>query len=92
MLSAMPRALRRESVTLVDIATVPNGVHGDRVLGFQDFEDDAVRVFAEFVEPCEVAFEGKELCGIEIGRKPVKPIQDSTGSDPVAFRSLLRRI
>jgi hypothetical protein len=47
------------SASLVDFPTMPDGVNDDRFLRSEDFENDAVRAFPEFVQTTELAFEGK---------------------------------
>ncbi len=49
----MPRAefLKpvRQSTPFIDFATMPDGMHNDGVLRFEDFKDDTVRTFSDLV-------------------------------------------
>ncbi len=77
--------------SLVDIATVPYGVDEDRVLRSEDFENNAVRAFAEFVQTAELALEGKQLGRVQIRGEPVNSIQDTFGNIPIEPFKLLGR-
>ena len=41
--------LVRRSAPFIDFATMPNGMHNDGVLGFEDFKDDAVRTLSDLL-------------------------------------------
>ena len=80
-----------KSASLVDVATVSDGMDDDSVIGLEDFENDAMRAFPEFVQTAELAFEWEQFCGVQVGREPFKPVDDARGNVEIKLFKLLGR-
>ena len=72
----------------VDFPTVSDGVDDNRVFGLQDFKDDAMRAFAEFVQSFELALQREQFCGIEIRGEPLKSIDNTLGNGSIELFKL----
>ena len=82
------KCFREGLPTLVDVPTMSDGVHDNRVLGFQDLENNPIRAFSELIQTPKFTFEWKEFRGIQIGREPFKPIDNPLRSPSIELFKL----
>jgi hypothetical protein len=66
-----------------------DGVYDDQVLGLQEFENNAVWTFSELIQTPELAFERKELRGVNMSREPFKSVDDTLGGRSIELFKLL---